>query len=146
MFDLYSERSTNFSKHKRRTTIEGIETAAAGLGRSQKEGVTICCNMINQIVTAERFIESKYKEAEVLKCWNVLKCCNCIYRFKYIFVGVKHNFMQLKYFNLDEFWFVPNRTDPRTAFSIHDFPDNLDPDLAEAEPAVDAEKFFSSAS
>ena len=68
MFDLYSERSTNFSKHKRRTTIEGIETAAAGLGRSQKEGVTICCNMINQIVTAERFIESKYKEAEVLKC------------------------------------------------------------------------------
>ena len=118
----------------------------AGLGRSRKEGVTTCYLLINQIVTAERLLESKHKEAEVIKCWKVLKCSNCIYRYIYIFVGVKHNFMQLKYFNLDEFWFVSGRTDPRTAFTIHDFPDNLDPDIVEAEPVVDAEKFFSSAS
>ena len=93
MFDLYSEQSTNFSKHKRRTTSEGIETAMAGLGRSRKEGVTTCYLLINQIVTAERLLESKYKEAEVIKCWKVLKCSNCFYRYIYIFVGVKHNFM-----------------------------------------------------
>ena len=34
-------------------------------------------------------------------------------------------------------WFVPGRTDSRTVFPIHDFADNLDPDLVEAEPAVD---------
>ena len=33
---------------------------------------------------------------------------------------------------------MSGRTDPRTAFSIHDFPDNLDPDMVEAEPVVDA--------
>ena len=41
---------------------------------------------------------------------------------------------------------MSGRTDPRTAFTIHDFPDNLDPDMVEAKPVVDAEKFFSSAS
>lgn len=33
---------------------------------------------------------------------------------------------------------MSGRTDPRTAFSIHDFPDNIDPDMVEAEPVVDA--------
>ena len=33
---------------------------------------------------------------------------------------------------------MSGRTDPRTAFSIHDFPDNIDPDMVEAGPVVDA--------
>lgn len=33
---------------------------------------------------------------------------------------------------------MSGRIDPRTAFSIHDFPDNIDPDMVEAEPVVDA--------
>ena len=34
-------------------------------------------------------------------------------------------------------WFVSGRTDSRTVFPIHDFVDNLDPFLVEAEPVVD---------
>ena len=43
----------------------------------------------------------------------------------------------MMYFNLKELWFVSGRTDSRTAFPIHDFADNLDPDLVETEPVVD---------
>ena len=43
----------------------------------------------------------------------------------------------MMYFNLKELWFVSGRTDSRTAFPIHDFADNLDPDLVEIEQVVD---------
>ena len=83
MFDLFSERSINFTKHKGRTTTEGIETTIAGLGRLQKEGDAICSSLINQIVSAETLLECTQKEAEILKCEKVLQCCNrisqCIY-------------------------------------------------------------------
>ena len=32
----------NFTKHKRRTAIEGIEAKIEGLGGSQKEGDSMC--------------------------------------------------------------------------------------------------------
>ena len=44
----------------------------------------------------------------------------------------------MKYFDLEELWFVSGRGNSRTFFPIHDFANHLDSDLAENLPAIHA--------
>ena len=44
----------------------------------------------------------------------------------------------MKYFDLEELWFVSGRGNSRTFFPIHDFANHLDSDLVENLPAVHA--------
>ena len=55
-----------------------------------------------------------------------------------IFVPTLHHFFNLKYFDLEELWFVSGRGNSRTLFTIHDLANDLDSDLVEVLPAIHA--------
>ena len=55
----------------------------------------------------------------------------------HIFVST-HLFCKLKYFNLEELWFVSGRGNSKTFFPIHDLTRDLDLDLVEVLPAIHA--------
>ena len=55
-----------------------------------------------------------------------------------IFVSALHHFCKLKYFDLEELWFVSGRGNSRTLFTIHDLANDLDSDLVEVLPAIHA--------
>ena len=56
----------------------------------------------------------------------------------HIFVSTLHLFCKLKYFDLEELWFVSGRGNSRTFFPIHDLTRDLDLDLVEVLPAIHA--------
>ena len=56
----------------------------------------------------------------------------------HIFVSTLHLFCKLKYFDLEELWFVSGRGNSRTFFPIQDLANDLDSDLAEILPAIHA--------
>ena len=53
-----------------------------------------------------------------------------------IFASALHHFCKLKYFDLEELWFVSRRGNSRTFFPLHDLANDLDSDLAEVLPAI----------
>ena len=55
-----------------------------------------------------------------------------------IFVSTLHHFCKLKYFNLEELWFVSGRGNSRTFFLIHGLANDLDSDLFEVLKAIHA--------
>ena len=102
--------------------------------------------MINGFVTAETLLECTHEEADDRIFFHAN---HAIKVGKYssvviaspdtdIFVAATHHFNKLKYFNLEELWFVSGRSDSRTVFPIHDLADDLVPDLAEVLPAIHA--------
>ena len=52
-----------------------------------------------------------------------------------IFVSALHHFWKLKYFDLEELWFVSGRENSRTFCPLHDLANDLVSDLAEVLPA-----------
>ena len=50
----------------------------------------------------------------------------------------KNHFFKLKYFNLDELWFVSSRGNSRTFFPIHDLANDLYSDVVESLSAIHA--------
>ena len=55
-----------------------------------------------------------------------------------IFVPTLHHFFNLKYFDLEELWFVSGRGNSRTFFPIYDLANHLDSDLVKYLSAVHA--------
>ena len=55
-----------------------------------------------------------------------------------IFVSAPHHFCKLKYFDLEELWFVSVRGNSRTFFPIQDLANDLDSDLVVLLPAIHA--------
>ena len=56
----------------------------------------------------------------------------------HIFASTLHNFCKLKYFDLEELWFVSGRGNSGTFFSIHDLTNYLNSHLVEILPAIHA--------
>ena len=55
-----------------------------------------------------------------------------------IFVSALHHFYKLKYFDLEQLWFVSIQGNSRTFFPIHGLVHDLDSDLVEGLPAIHA--------
>ena len=53
-----------------------------------------------------------------------------------IFVSALHHFYKLKYFDLEELWFVSGRGNSRTFFPLHDLANDFGSDLAEVLPEI----------
>ena len=68
------------------------------------------------------------------KLW---KCCYCIFRHRYSLITI-HHFCKVKYFDLEELWFVSGWGNFRTFFPIHDLANDSDLDLVEVLPAIHA--------
>ena len=62
-----------------------------------------------------------------------------------IFVSALHHFCKLKYFDVEELWFVSARRNSRILFRIHDLANDLDSNLAEVLPAIHALTGFDTA-
>ena len=116
------------------------------LGWSHKEGDTMCYSLIIGFVTEEGLLECTHEEAYGRIFFHANHAIK-VGRYSSvviaspdtdIFVAATHHFNKQNYFNLEELWFVSGRSDSRSVFPIHDFANDLDPDLAEILPAIHA--------
>ena len=105
-----------------------------------------CVSFVNGLVSVERLLEGTHEEANDLiffrckrrsKDRKLWKCCYCISWHRYICTSL-HHFCKLKYFDLEELWFVSGQGNSRTFFPITYLTNNLDSDLVEVLPVIHA--------
>ena len=105
-----------------------------------------CVSFVYRLVSVERLLEYTHKEANdqfffhanhAIKTRNYGSVVIASHDTD-IFVSALHHFCKLKYFDLEELWFVSGWGNSRTFFPIHDLASDLDPDLVEVLPAIHA--------
>ena len=97
------------------------------LGGSLKEKNAMCISFVNRLVSVEKLPECTHGEADdrIFDDWSY-----CI--------SALHHFWKLKYFDLEELWFVSGKGNSRTFFPIHDLTTDLDSQVSEVLSAIHA--------
>ena len=116
------------------------------LGGSHKENNTMCVSFVNGLVSVERLLECTHEETDdriFFHANHAIKIRNygsvvIASSDTDIFAFAFYHFCKLKYFYLEELWFVSVRGNSRTFFPIHDLANDLDSDLVEVLPAIHA--------
>ena len=115
-------------------------------GDSHKENNAMCVSFVNGLVSVERLLKCTHEEADdriLFHANHTIKIGNygtvvIASPDTDIFVSSLHHFCKLKYFDIEELWFVSGRGNSRTFFSIHDLTNDLDSDLLKVLPAIHA--------
>ena len=115
-------------------------------GGSHKENNAMCVSFVNGLVSVEMLLECTHEEADgriFFDANHAIKIGNygsvvMASPDTDIFLSALHHFCKLKCFDLEELWFVSGWGNSRTFFPIHGLTNDLDSDLVEVLPAINA--------